>query len=78
MSCAAVALVEGGRVEPVEPLHPVGERRLAAFDHEVVVVSHQAVGVAAPAEAVEHPLEEEDEEQPVVVVQEDGAAVHSA
>jgi hypothetical protein len=75
MPGTTVALVERRGVEAVQPFHPVGERRLAALDHEVVVVAHQAVGVAAPAEAVEHPFEEEDEEDPVVVVQEDRAPV---
>jgi hypothetical protein len=78
MTGAAVALVERRGVEAVQPFHPVRERRLAALDHEVIVVAHQAVGMAAPAEAVEHPLEEEDEEDPVVVVQVDRASVDSA
>jgi hypothetical protein len=71
-------MVEGGRVEAVQPLHPVGEPGLAALDHEVEVVSHQAVGVAAPAVPVDHAGEDREEEQPVVVVHEDGAAVDAA
>ena len=78
MPGATVTLVERRGVEAVQPFHPVRESRLAALDHEVVVVPHQAVGVAAPAEAVEHALEQEDEEEPVVVVQEDRAPVDSA
>jgi hypothetical protein len=75
---AAVAVVEGGRVEAVQPLHPVRELGLAALDHEVEVVAHQAVGVAAPAVPVDHAGEELEKEQPVVVVHEDRPAVDAA
>jgi hypothetical protein len=78
MPGSAVALVERRGIEAVQPLHPVREGRLAALDHQVVVVAHQAVRVTAPAEAVEHALEEQHEEDPVVVVHEDRAPVDSA
>src|SRR5919204_2868358 len=48
VAVAAMPLVEELRVAPVHNLHPAGELRLLGLDDEVVVVSHQAKGVAGP------------------------------
>jgi hypothetical protein len=58
-----VQLVEALGVDAVQPLHPVGEVGAGAVDDQVVVRSHEAVGVAVPAVAVDRlgqELEEED------------------
>ncbi len=75
---ASVAVVEGGGVEAVQALHPVGQRRLTAFDHEVEVVAHEAPRVAAPTEPLDHSRQDREEEEPIVVVHEDRAAVNAA
>jgi hypothetical protein len=46
---AAVAPVEGLRVDPAEVAHPLAEIGRQRLDHQVVVVAHQAVGVAQPS-----------------------------
>lgn len=78
VSGASVAVVEGGCVEAVQPFHPIGERGLPALDHEVEVVAHQAVGMAAPTKPLDRADEERHEQQPVVVVHEDRAPVDAA
>jgi hypothetical protein len=74
----SVPAVEGRCVETIQALHPVRERRLPALDHEVEVVAHEAVGVAAPLEPLDHSLEDREEEPSIVVVHEDRPAVDTA
>src|SRR6266516_119189 len=54
MTLVAVAQVEPLRVRAVEELHPLRDVRLGGLDHQVEVVRHQAVGVAAPLETLDH------------------------
>jgi hypothetical protein len=75
MADAAVASVEGRGVQPVQPLHPLRQRRLPALDDQMEVVAHQAVGVQLPGAAVGDAKQELDEEPPIVVVHEDRAPV---
>jgi hypothetical protein len=75
---ASVACVEPGRVEAVQPLHPLRERRLAALDQQVEVVPHQAVGVEPPAVAVDDVPQDAEEPAPVVLVEVDQPAVDAA
>jgi hypothetical protein len=75
---AEVAGVEGRGVGAVQSLHPVRERRLAALDDEVEVVSHQAIGMEPPAERAHHLAEVGEEESPVVVVHEHEPPVDAA
>jgi hypothetical protein len=78
MADTAVQRVEVRRVEAVQALHPVRQCGLPALDDEVVVVADLAVGVAAPAEAIDHACEQQEEEAPVVVAQEDLPSVDPA
>jgi hypothetical protein len=41
--------VEGNAVSAVEAFHPACQVRLGRFDEEVVVVGHEAEGVAEPS-----------------------------
>jgi hypothetical protein len=78
MARAAVAGVEAGGVQPVQPLHPFRQRRLPALDDQVEVIAHQAVGVQLPVMTIGDAEQEVDEEPPVLVVHEDQAPVDAA
>jgi len=45
--------VERLPVDAVEPLHTIRQVRLRRLHHEVVVSSHEAVGPAVPAKAID-------------------------
>ena len=68
---APVALVEGPRVGAVQVPHAVGEVRRRRLDDEVVVVSHQAADVDAPAVTAFDAPEDVGPDDPVPVVQDD-------
>jgi hypothetical protein len=68
---AAVPLVEGPRVGPVQVAHAVGEVRGGGLDDQVVVVSEQAADVRSPAVAALDPAEDVEEDDAIVVVQHD-------
>ena len=74
---ALVALVEVPCVAAVQVSHPVGEVRARGLHDEVVVVSHQAAHVQAPAVAPLHAAEDVEERLPVGVVEGDRGAVVS-
>ena len=78
MADAAVAVVEIRRKEAVEELHPLRQLGLAALDHEVVVVPHQAVGVVPPGEVADDAVDEEQEDESVYRVEEDHPPVDAA
>jgi hypothetical protein len=46
---AAMAAVEGLRVDPIQPAHAADKVGFGGLDQEVIMIAHQAVGVAAPA-----------------------------
>jgi len=50
----ATAAVEGFGVDPIQLSHAPGKGSLRGLDEEVVVVIHEAVGVAAEAVASNH------------------------
>jgi len=52
--------------------HPPGEIGFRGFDEQVVVVVHQAIGVAAPAIAFHHLGQDLQEREAILVVQVDG------
>jgi len=64
----AVPGVEARGVDAVQPLHPLRQARLSAFDDQMEVVSHQAVRVKLPAEPARDTMQEVDEEPPIVIV----------
>jgi hypothetical protein len=68
MAPAAVLRVERLRVDAVEPTHSVRELLTGGLDDEVVVVSHQAEGMARPAEASDDVLEHAQEGAAIVGV----------
>jgi len=65
MPVSSVPTVEGLRVHAVQVAHAAGEVRLRGADEQVVVVAHQAVGEAAPGEALERFFEDLQEALPV-------------
>jgi hypothetical protein len=48
VTCAVVPPVEVLGIASVQGMHPPRERRTSRFQQEVVVVSHQAIGVEKP------------------------------
>jgi hypothetical protein len=68
---APMPLVEGAGVGAVEVPHAVGEVRKRGFDHQVVVVAHQAADVDAPAVAFDDTVQDVEKEQAVAVVPDD-------
>jgi hypothetical protein len=53
--------VEALGVEPVEPTHAAGEVGFGGLEDEVIVVRHEAVGVAQPVAAVDRRAEDVQE-----------------
>jgi hypothetical protein len=78
MVAAPMALVEGARVRAVEVAHAVGEVGRRRFDEEVVVVSHQAANVDAPAVAAFDAPDDVGPDDAVPVVEDDRALVVSS
>jgi hypothetical protein len=78
MSDAALPVVEVRRIEAVEELHSLRELGLAALDHEVVVVAHQAVRMALPPEPADDAVEQQQEHEAICGVEEDHPPVDAA
>jgi hypothetical protein len=74
----AMPLVERACVGTIQVAHPVGEVRDRRFDHQVVVVSHQAARVHLPAAAASDASQNVDEDHAVPVVQHDRGLVVAA
>jgi hypothetical protein len=72
---AAMTLVEGPGVLPVEVSHAVGEVGQGRLDEEVVVVAEEAAGVEAPAVPPLDAPQDLQEDRAVTVVLEDGRVV---
>lgn len=64
----AVPPVEGLRIDAIELPHAQDEIPLGGLDDQVVMVSHEAIAVAAPAVAVGHPPQRDEKLLPVTVV----------
>jgi len=64
-----MAAVEGLGVDPVKLSHAPGKVSLRGLDEEVVVVIHEAVGVAAEAVASNHLSQDPEEGKAIVIVQ---------
>jgi hypothetical protein len=73
-----VAFVEGPGVAAVQVTHPVGEVRQRCLDEQVVVVTHQAAHVSAPAVAPFDSAQDVEEDDPVSIVQHDRRVVVAA
>lgn len=78
MILPSVAFVEGPGVAAVQIPHPVGEVRQRGLDEQVVVVTHQAAHVSAPAIAPFDPAQDVEEDDPVSIVQHDRRVVVAA
>ena len=63
--------IEGLRVNAVDLPHPARERRFRCLDEEVVVVSHQDVGMKPPAEEGDGSAQDGEKTFPVAVVAKD-------
>lgn len=63
--------VERLGVDAVQVAHAGGEVSLRRFDEKMVVVAHQAVGVAEPVEALDGLAKDGEEYLAVTVVSED-------
>jgi hypothetical protein len=75
MVLTAVLLVEGARIAAVQVSHARGEVRGRGLDDQVVVVSHQAARVQAPAVAALDASQEVEEDDAVFAVEHDRRAV---
>jgi len=73
-----VALVEGPGVATVQVPHSLVEVRQRGFDEQVIVVTHQAAHVSAPAVALFHPAQDVKEDDPVSIVHDDRRVVVAA
>ena len=71
----AVITLRVGSLQPFHPGHEVGFRRL---DQKVIVISHQHIGVNAPAGFVAGLAQSLQKALPVPVIVEDGAALVAA
>jgi len=71
MAGHSMAAVERLRVDAVQPLEAIGERRFDQFDYEVVVVRHQAVRVESPLAPLAGGIEQGDQASSIGVVAED-------
>ncbi|BCS55432.1 hypothetical protein GSbR_00340 [Geobacter sp. SVR] len=59
-------------VDAVQMAHPGREITILGFNEKVVVIIHEAVGVAKPIEALHHLAEDIQEYVTVIVIFEDG------
>jgi hypothetical protein len=67
----AVTTVEPLRVDAVQMSHASRKCRLRRLDEQVIVVSHQDIGVDPPAECLDHPTQGRQEPLPILVVAKD-------
>jgi hypothetical protein len=74
----SVALVEGPGVATVQVPHSLVEVRQRGLDQQVVVVTHQAPHVNAPAVAPFDPAQDVEEDDPVSIVHHDRRVVVAA
>jgi hypothetical protein len=74
MSGPAVSSVESLGIDPVELPHPPAEIALRGLDEQMIVIIHQAVGMAKPVEPGNNGNEDVKKEQPILVVTKDRAA----
>lgn len=68
---AIVTKVEALGIDAVQHVHARRQVRPGRLDHEVVVRSHEAKGVAAPRETLDDVCEQREESESIVVVQKD-------
>jgi hypothetical protein len=74
----SVPFVECTGVAPIQVPHPLVEVREWGLDEQVVVVTHQAAHVCAPAVAPFDPAQEVEEDDPVSIVHHDRRVVVAA
>jgi hypothetical protein len=74
----SVAFVEGPGVAAVQIPHSLVEVRHRGLDEQVVVISHEAANVSAPAVAPFHPAQDVEEDDPVSIVHDDRRVVVAA
>jgi hypothetical protein len=73
-----VAFVEGAGVATVQVPHSLVEVRRRGLDEQVVVVTHEAAHVGAPAVAPFDPAQDVEEDDAVSIVQHDRCVVVAA
>jgi hypothetical protein len=73
-----VPFVECTGVAPIQVPHPLVEVREWGLDEQVVVITHQAAHVCAPAVAPFDPAQEVEEDDPVSIVHHDRRVVVAA
>jgi hypothetical protein len=78
VTCAAMPPVEVLGVPSVEGMHPSRERRTGRFHKEVVVISHQAIGVEEPCLVGDDGGEDVQEMAPIQRVAKDRSAFMAA
>ena len=63
--------IERLRIQTVEPVHAISDIRVGRLDGDVVVIRHQAIGLALPVETPDDVSEDGEEEHAIVIGQED-------
>lgn len=71
MANATVRAVEALRIDPVELAHAAAEIGRRGLDQKMIVIVHEAIGVAGPALPLDRRREQREESPPVVVVEKD-------
>ena len=69
MTHAMVSPIGPLREHAVQLAHALGQRRVTSLDQEVIVVAHQAVGMAHPAEPITDLSQHLKKHHPVGIVQ---------
>ena len=68
MSDATMASIGGLRIAASELAHPLRKIRLGRLDQQMVVIVHQTIGMAQPAEAINDMREERQQRGSVLVI----------
>jgi hypothetical protein len=68
MSGPAVSSVESLGIDPVELPHPPAEIALRGLDEQMIVIVHQAIGMAKPVEPGDDGRQDFKKQHPILVI----------
>ena len=63
-----MSTIEGLRIPPIQLSHTEREIRCRRFKQQMIVIVHQTIGMAAPAEAIDHMSGERQKRGSVLVI----------
>ena len=70
----AVPSVESLGIDSVELPHRPTEIALRGLDEKMIVITHQAIGMAQPLESGNNEMEDVKKQQPIIIITEDRTA----